>query len=146
MRRRVLAFVLVGGLLHLISAPAAQAQGAANPPAQPAGFVRQFGTDELRGDSHLFDLDISPDGRVAAVAGITLRFWNLTDRKLIGELDHPEAGSFQRVRFSPDGRRLGGLTAGGEVVVWDLENRAPVLRLPAPETRYRSLTFSRDGK
>jgi WD40 repeat protein len=138
MRRLTYLGVVLGGWLAVVGPTAAQ--------APPPGFVRQFGTDELRGDSHCSDVAISPDGKVAAIAGSKLRLWNLADRKLIAELTHPDTFSIHRLRFSPDGQLLGCLRGGGRVMIWDLEKAAPVLELSDAARRYHHLAFSRDGK
>jgi WD40 repeat protein len=137
-------FMILGGFLALL-APAPAYGQAGQKPAQPPGFVRQFGSDVFR-DSHCFDVDISPDGKVVAIAGARLRLWDLAGRKLISEVPAPDIYAPHKVRFSPDGKHLGCLYWDNQVCVLDRATGKLVLTLPTNEWRYAALAFAHDGK
>ncbi len=107
---------------------------------------------QVRGDSHLWDLALSPDGRVLAAGDNDGRviLWDARTMRRIGAPLH--AGDWTtREAFSPDGRRLavvGGAGSGAQVVVFDLATRGVLLTLPVPagDIGPGKVTWTRDGR
>ncbi|GGK32690.1 hypothetical protein GCM10010124_26830 [Pilimelia terevasa] len=79
--------------------------------------LRGFDDRQLAGDLH-------PASETAAVAGTddTIRLFDGRTGALRAALHQP--GRIYAVRFSPDGRRLISVTAGGVISVWDVAARA----------------------
>jgi len=95
-------------------------------------------------------LDVSPDGRLIAVAGFHEVLLHKADgsgleARLVGLSERIES-----VRFSPDGKRLavsGGLPARmGELQVWDVEKRKLKLSLPITGDTIYGVNWSPDSR
>ena len=107
---------------------------------------------QVRGDGHLQDLALSPDGRVFAAGDNDGRviLWDARTMRRIGTPLH--AGDWAGWEaFSPDSRRLAveaGADSGAQVVVFDLATRRVLLTLPAPagDTGPGKLAWTRDGR
>lgn len=75
------------------------------------------------------NLDVSVDGKVAAIAGDQLRIFDLTTRKLVGQA----AGNFaleDRLVFSASGARVAAVSDHGEVMFFRIDSDASVSMLP----------------
>jgi len=107
---------------------------------------------EVRGDGHLWDLALSPDGRVLAAGDNDGRviLWDARTMRRIGTPLHVGDWTGWEA-FSPDSRRLAvvsGTGSAGHVVVVDLATRRVLLTLPVPagDTGPGKLTWTRDGR
>jgi WD40 repeat protein len=106
------------------------------------------------GDSGMFD--VSDDGRFLATYGkkagtgnpqsLSLRFWDIASGALVTSLPLETRFYLSRFRFSPDGRRLATLHAGGLVRIWDIARKETILSLAADGHAVYDLRFSRDGR
>jgi WD40 repeat protein len=108
---------------------------------------------QVRGNGHLQDLALSPDGRVLAAGDNDGRIilWDARTMRRIGPPLH--AGYWTGWEaFSPDSRRLAvvsGVDSGAQVVIFDLATRRVLLTLPAPAGdtgEPGKLTWTRDGR
>lgn len=144
MRALAIMLVILGSLFALLNTSAPPAPRRGTEPL-PKGAIRQFGTEELR-DGYVDDLDLSPDGKVLALAGSQLRLWNLDERKELPRLLHPESPSVNHVRFSPDDQYLACLYFDRQLVIWDWAKGHQVLMLPDNQGPFVSFAFSHDGK
>jgi WD40 repeat protein/transcriptional regulator with XRE-family HTH domain len=107
---------------------------------------------QVRGDGHLQDLALSPDGRVLAADDNDGRviLWDARTMRRIGTPLH--AGDWAGWEaFSPDSRRLAvevGTDSGAQAVVVDLATRRVLLTLAAPpgDAGPGKLTWTRDGR
>jgi WD40 repeat protein len=108
---------------------------------------------QVRGNSRLQDLALSPDGRVLAAGDNngTVLLWDTRTMRRISTPLHVGDGS-GRLAFSPDSRQLavlGEAGSGPQAVVFDLATRQAILRLPAPAGDTAApgkLTWTRDGR
>ncbi|MEB3314348.1 MAG: WD40 repeat domain-containing protein [Cyanobacteriota bacterium] len=97
-------------------------------------------------------LSLSPDGRHLAIAGANqggVQLWNVDSGR-------PEASqsfsgkTIARIRFSPDGQKVAIATRDGEIILWNLQERAlraALQTLPTGDIgRVSDLRFSPNGK
>jgi RNA polymerase sigma factor (sigma-70 family) len=89
---------------------------------------------------------ISPDGAVVAGGdmGRTLFLWDAATGKELGRVEKLENTVFG-LRFSPDGKRLAGLS-GNTAHVWDVATREERARVVGPKEDLRPFAFSADLK
>jgi WD40 repeat protein len=107
----------------------------------------------LRGDTSIFRIAFSPDGRQLAAAemGNTLSLWDVAAGQLIGRWSASggQAGDEKiflwGVAFSPDGSRLAAGGSDGMVTVWSMDTGQVVQRFRAHQRAVTSLAFSPDG-
>jgi WD40 repeat protein len=119
--------VLVGLALPLAVPPRGQS---AAPPGHgrtdlygdplPPGAVARLGSMRLR---HLrvmgqLPLAFSPDGRLLATLGWTIRLWEVPTGRLVREIEHGEFSEIS-LTFSPDGKKLLS-THDAQVWIWDV--------------------------
>jgi WD40 repeat protein len=95
-------------------------------------------------------IDFSPDGTLLAVAGFhEVLLWKADGSEMLARLIGLSE-RIQKVRFSPDGKRLaacGGRPAQmGEIQIWDLEKRALALSIPFGFDTVYGVNWSPDGK
>jgi WD40 repeat protein/serine/threonine protein kinase len=83
---------------------------------------------------------------LATDAGKQIRLWRTGTWDLVAQL--ALSGDVRVLKFSPDGARLASLSDPGEVIVWDVDQRAEVRRIPVRlvGTFIGALDFSPDGK
>lgn len=97
--------------------------------------------------SEVRDMAISPDGRVAALAGkdgvITL--WGIEDQKEIDRLPG-HRDEVTRVVFSPDGNMLVSASWDRSVRLWDVATRTELATLGGHTEEVYSVVFSPDGR
>ena len=102
--------------------------------------VRDTGPDEV--------LAISPTNMLAALtdpAGQHCTIWSITNRKNGPSM---EVGTFNRARFSPDGKLLAtwNAYAGPILQVWNAETGERIERFEVESISVAGLTFSSDGR
>jgi WD40 repeat protein/tRNA A-37 threonylcarbamoyl transferase component Bud32 len=110
-------------------------------------FARRVEVARLPGESGLWCLALSPDGKLAATAGHdrAVRLWDVPGRKALEVLrEHPNA--VIRVAFSPDGTLLASAGWDAQFVLWSVATRKALVSELAKEQSFWGLAFSRDGK
>jgi len=97
-------------------------------PSNEPGLIATLGTVNLSGYSNipLF----SPNGKIIALAGAKIQFWDVNTHNLIRELNNPyyEDCFVGNAKFSPDGKLFAisttachkGDTSKGHLLVWDI--------------------------
>jgi WD40 repeat protein/serine/threonine protein kinase len=120
----------------------------------------------LRGhDATVSCVTFSPDGRWLASADLyqLVRIWDVRTGKELTPSNEPirlegPAPDKQRmpwdhfrpvvprIAFSADSRRLASINGKQPIQVWDVVTRLPAFTLPATETGFTCLAFSRDGR
>ena len=96
----------------------------------------------------LYDLAVSPDGRIAAAAYGSgfVRLWDLKTLQPVDAFKGFFLAAFS-VAFSPDGKRLAAGGIGQEAVkLWDSETRQELLTLAGEGSVFRLVRFSPDGR
>jgi WD40 repeat protein len=99
-------------------------------------------------------IDVSPDGKLAAVAGTEMGpicLWDTATGKLHRELHGHKNGALW-VKFSPNGKLLAGASWRGDLRIWDVSSGKDILKCPeggeicdfSPDSRI--LAVSRDGE
>lgn len=91
-------------------------------------------------------VDLSPDGTVAAVAGVdgSASLYSVPDGERIAVI-RAHAAPLREVAFSPDGRMLATASADQTVKVWEMTNRTCVNRLRGHEELVRDVAWSPTG-
>lgn len=94
-------------------------------------------------------LAYSPDGRILATASLdgTVRLFDTTSWRLVGQPLAGHTGWVMRVTFSPDGTMLA--TGGGQdnlVMLWDVATQQQIGTLTGHAAAINGLTFSHDGQ
>jgi WD40 repeat protein len=97
------------------------------------------------GDSTVYDVKFSPDGRLLAAAwGNNIVLWDAQtlrfERRLGGH-----AHEITHLAFSPDGRTLASGTLDGELKLWDVSSGAELMSLPGVTDPITSIAYSPDG-
>jgi WD40 repeat protein len=126
-----------------------------------AGRATLWNLADLRGlgslfvDAQLWDIDVSADGRYAALAAVdgVCRVFDLTTGELVHALDAapetPRAGGeltpVVSVCFSPTGRALATAGKFGHCRLWDLSTDAVATRLDGHTEVVMDVAFSPDG-
>jgi WD40 repeat protein/tRNA A-37 threonylcarbamoyl transferase component Bud32 len=86
-------------------------------------------------------------GGLGAGGGVAVKVWDLDSKKetrtLLDTLEDPK---FSSLSWSPDGKRLAGLTEDGVVQVWDPAAGRALPAVKDPNARLASVAFSPDGK
>jgi len=103
---------------------------------------------QIENDGAAYNLEVSPDGRIAAGAydDGSVRLWDMGTLKPL-EVLKGSLLSIHATTFSPDSRRLAASSTGREaVMLWDTETRQELLTLGAEESVFFGLKFSPDGR
>lgn len=112
-------------------------------------FDLETGQRSASYDSHPFaaEVDLSPDGRVIAVARSGFRLYDTATGAEILNVS-PNPSPIEDLGFSPDGRFLLGSYRSRGVVVWDLAGDGSVFRTDGKEARWtgRGALFLAGGK
>jgi WD40 repeat protein len=89
-------------------------------------------------------LALAPDGRVLAASGTDgrVRFWDVAEGRLLGELPEPDREVQKALAFTPDGKVLAMATGGGQLCIWELASGQLVRVVSNFGTQ---LAFSPDG-
>jgi WD40 repeat protein len=134
----------------------AAAQGAAPPTVRrdlygdplPAGAVARLGSMRLR---HLpaggpLRLAFSPDGRMLASLGRTIRVWDTATGRLVREIEHNSVEP-SALAFSPDGRRLVSAGASDPALrVWDVAGEKLAFEIRHNTNPNATVDVSPDGQ
>ena len=88
----------------------------------------------------------SPDGRLLAVTSDHYtQLWDVATRRRIGSPLRGHEGVVFTSEFSPDGRTLATSGSDGSVILWDVESRRSLGKLPGPLGQISS-RFTPDGQ
>lgn len=96
----------------------------------------QKGTEQLFPTEqkwHVFAFAMSKDEKTIALGRVDgiVRLWDVDSRTQIATLTGHTYGSvFKHLQFSEDGKTLGSVVYWGETIVWDVENRKELHKLP----------------
>jgi WD40 repeat protein len=96
---------------------------------------------------------ISPDGRLAAVAGelngqniSTVALWNTTTWTRVAQLVAGSTTPIDAISFSPDGGRVAIGEGDGAAGIWSVSTGRELLSLPGHVAPISSIAFSPDGR
>ncbi|KAF8553717.1 WD40 repeat-like protein [Imleria badia] len=93
-----------------------------------------------------FDISISPDDRLIAVADKTVIVYTVEGRLVNDAIEVDHDGTVLSVSFSPDGNKLACGTSGSDIRVYDVKSGKPILRpLKGHKGRVYRVLWSRDG-
>jgi len=81
---------------------------------------------------------------IPARGGDRIRLWSIPEGVTLGQLQG-HTGSIQRLAFHPYEAYLATAASDSQVMVWDLENRMPVLGIDSGTRQPTDLIFSHDG-
>ena len=88
----------------------------------------------------------SPDGRLLAVTSSHYtQLWDVAERRRIGAPLRGHEGLMFTSEFSPDGRTLATSASDGSVILWDVDSRRSLGKLPGPFGQISS-RFTPDGR
>ena len=82
---------------------------------------------------HVFALAMSKNEKTIALGSVDgiIRLWDADLRTEIATLiGHTHGSVFKHLQFSEDGKTLGSVSFWGETIVWDVENRKELYKLP----------------
>jgi WD40 repeat protein/serine/threonine protein kinase len=110
--------------------------------------LRYGNPDPLKHKDRVWSLDLSPDGKLLAVAnGATISFWDAHSFRKLPLSLQPEQGRLVRIRFSPDGQYLATVGGSGPVTLWDTATWRPSRVFPPwKDTHCRVMAFSARGQ
>jgi WD40 repeat protein len=96
---------------------------------------------------------VSPDGRLAAVAGAldqlnasTVALWNTRTWTRVAEVVATSNTPIDYVRFSPDGKRLAVAEGAGALGIWSTSTHQRLLSFPGHVAPITSIAFRPDGR
>jgi WD40 repeat protein len=143
-------FLLLPGLLVL-----AQAAPAADPPARldatgdplPVGARARLGTLRFRTTARIRDAELSPDGKLIAVAALdgSIRFLDAATGKQVRLLTVLINSYAQSLSFSPDGKVLA-VVDRSRIQLWDTTTGRAGHALSVAQAEISSVVFSGDSK
>ncbi len=82
---------------------------------------------------HVFALAMSKNEKTIALGSVDgiIRLWDADTRTQIATLiGHTHGSVFKHLQFSEDGKTLGSVSFWGETIVWDVEKRRELYKLP----------------
>ena len=102
--------------------------------------IELVGHKESVTSSHL-----SPDGQTAVTGSADgfARLWNTRSGELVSEFMHD--AHVAQTRFSPDGKRLLIITDINTAHVWDIQSKAKIATMSAPDARFDVGQMNQDG-
>jgi WD40 repeat protein/beta-lactamase regulating signal transducer with metallopeptidase domain len=89
---------------------------------------------------------VSPDGATIATTGLTIKLWDVANRREKTPVLTGHGGAIESVAFSPDGTTLATGSADRMVKLWDLVTRRERLTLEGQTASIHSVALAPDGK
>jgi WD40 repeat protein len=103
--------------------------------------------EELRQIKGGWAISPSPDGRTLVTGAGLMTLWDIHTGEMLRQLDKKKDAGIGSAIVSPDGKLLAaGRAYPHEVILWDVEHGAELLRLKDFARALTALAFSRDGK
>ncbi len=102
---------------------------------------------DRQGYSAIYDLDLSFDGKMLAIAGSDrlVRVLDFQSGKELATINPGDTQANFAVRFSPDGRSLATGGDSHKIYLWNTEDWSQLAALPGHDGTVRALTFSPNG-
>ena len=91
-------------------------------------------------------LAVAPDGKQFALGGMELTLWNCTESKPVSDLLLNATGNVEMpilsLAISPDGKWLASGDSGGQLRIWNMQDRTEVVALNADDGDVSQVAFS----
>lgn len=102
---------------------------------------------DRQGYSAIYDIDLSPDGRLLAIAGSAriVRIIDLNGGQELAQLNPGSTTANFAVRFSADGKHLATAGDGHKIQIWNTSDWTRNTSLPGHDGTVRCLDYSPDG-
>jgi WD40 repeat protein len=102
---------------------------------------------DRQGYSAIFDLDLSPDGSLLAIAGSAriIRVIDLNGGQELAQLNPGDTNANYAVRFSPDGKHLASGGDNHKIQIWNTSDWTRSSTLVGHDGTVRCLAYSPDG-